>query len=198
MGDGNINSTNGSNPRLRVSSINKQYLNHLDNVFGVHSLGVNLKQSASESALRNRKTDFSPDAREENYSDLYELHTRNSPELNKFQGWYNDNGKTWPKVELNRTILKHLYCCDGSFNNRTRQVHISCSNERDEKDKVEEMFGSVGINVDSWNDKVRDVPGYEGSISTSLVINKSNIDNFFKYIGNPVSGFEYKWPEEYK
>lgn len=198
MGDGNIDSLTSKNPRLRVTSVNRKYLEYLDSILGIHSLGIELKSTAEESAKRNRQTNFSPDADKSDYSDIYELRTRNSPNLKEFSEWYSTGEKIWPEVSLTPEILKHLYCCDGSLGKSSGQVHISCSNEIDNKEIVEDMFSSEGLNVDNWNDKVRDVNGYEGTISTSLVINKSNVGEFFNYIGDPIPGFEYKWPEEYK
>jgi len=198
MGDGNIDSHTGGRPRLRVTSITKPYLDLLDDILGIHSLGVELKTTAEEAVERNIETGFSPNADVNDYSDLYELRTRNSPNLEQFSNWYDSGHKIWPDVELTPTILKHLYVCDGSLNKTSGQVHISCSNELDRKNKLEQRFESAGLQINNWNDKVRDVNGYEGTVSTSLVINKSNTDEFFEYIGQPLPGFEYKWPERYK
>lgn len=198
MGDGTINTNTNANPRMRVTSITKDYLEYLDEMFGVHSLGVNLKTTAEEAVDRNIKTEFSPNAKVENYSDLYELRTRNNPELSEFADWYSSGKKKWPDIKLTPIVLKNLYVCDGSFNHRKSQVHISCSNEIDNKQKVENMFSRAGLSIDNWNDKTRNVNGYEGSTSTSIVINKSNHKKFFDYIGQPLPGFKYKWPETYK
>jgi len=111
MGDGNLR-RNGKNPHIKIVMISPNYLEYLDEMFGCLGTGIRLTQTAAESAKRNRDSGFSPNAKEENYSDLYQWRTRSLPELHDFN-WYKTGKKVWPEdIELTPTVLKHLYCGD--------------------------------------------------------------------------------------
>jgi len=100
MGDGTINRQNGWNPCLTVNMTACEYLQYLDEVFGILSTGVRMHQTAEQSYNNGGK--FGKNTTVENYSDVYRLRTRRLPELHEYASWYDTGKKVWPEsVELN-------------------------------------------------------------------------------------------------
>jgi len=199
MGDGSI-SRDSSNPRLVVQMTNKEYLEYLSTVFGIHSSSVNLRKTASEAAKRSRRRGFSEGACEKDYSDLYSLRTRRNPEFERYVDWYGDDGKVWPRdIELSPTVLKHWYVCDGSLQKPDSEMGyrltIALSNERGNRQKVERMFDHSGIPVPcNWDERKRD----SGRWDVNIYWTNEQSRELIEYMGDPLPGFEYKWPEEYR
>ena len=198
MSDGNVKRDNDRNPYIRVRSITKDYLEYLNNIFGELSLGVDLRYTAEEKAKENNERGFTNNTSAENYSDQYLWKTRRSKQFQEFADWYSSGKKSWPTVTLTPAVLKHLYVCDGHYNNSdsNNYISISCSNERSNKEKVEEMFSNSGFNVSYWNESKRNNFGYEGTISASIVFDVPTTQDMFEFMGEPLPGFEYKWPDQ--
>lgn len=193
MGDGSLDKCNKS-PRLEVSMISKKYLNYLHKKFGILSAGVKFKQSASKSAKENRDRGFSSNAKEENYSDLYRWRTITHPELEKFNDWYTESGKVWPEdIKLTPTVLKHWYCGDGCYknNNYDKFIQISMSNEYKNTEKVDKYFENSSLpkpnKYETWERK-------DGSIKCDAKFTVEDSKKLWKYMGDPLPDFEYKWP----
>jgi len=147
MGDGNVNSS-GGNPRLRANMISRSYLQYIDDKFGILSNGVKMSRSSKESAKLHRVCGFNSNADESDYSNVYTWRSMRHPELKEFSNWYSSGEKIWPnEIDLTPTVLKHWYCCDGTWNNKNHHNYISISsfNERCEIDKIEEMFERSGL-----------------------------------------------------
>lgn len=187
MGDGTIfRKTENHNPNLRISVIQRDYLEYLDGVFGQLSTGVMLSRTAEEGAEKNRKSGFSPNAVEENYSDVYRLITRNHPELSEYHNWYSGGKKTFPDdINLTPTTLKHWFVCDGNMSDT--RIRIGLSNERNNKEKIESYFP---VPVQRWDETSRS----DGSIRCAAVFSTENSKKLFSYMGEPLPGFGYKWP----
>lgn len=182
MGDGCV-SRPGKNPLLSVVMINKDYLDHLDNVLGVYGKGVIKKMSASESAESNRNSGFRPNAKSENYSSIYSLNTRTSPEFEEFKNWYNTGEKVFPNtLKLNETIIKHWYVCDGTYANYggKDRIEIAASNEIDRFDNIIRMFDNIGFEA--------------RTSGKTIYFSNSESKMLFNYMGKALPGFEYKWP----
>jgi len=183
MGDGTVDRS-GTNPRLKIEMTNKAYLNYVDNLLGNMSTGVRLVQTSEESAERMRSTEFRPNADSQNYSDVYRLTTRRHPSFVKFSNWYNSGEKIIPKLELTPTILKNWYVCDGHLDKRDNSrpsVIFGITNEYERSDKLEQMFIEQGIDANTTKSK-------------NLRIGVDHTEKFFEFIGEPVDGFKYKWP----
>lgn len=120
----------------------------------------------------------------ETKSGYYKLSSRRHPELRKFKDFYEGGTKVWPEVNLTPTILKHLYCCDGYKNGSS--IIISCKNEKDNKKKVEKIFTKAGFEPMSW---------YESETSTNLAFSVNESERLWKWMGEPLPGFNYKWPD---
>lgn len=199
MSDGYIDhGRNEENPRLAVKMITPDYLYYLDKEFPALGTGVKLCLTAEESAKQNRKTGFSTNAKSENYSDVYRWQTRGHPELQEFSDWYSSGEKVWPEnIGLTPTVLKHWYCGDGYWNNNSSQNHIKIcmANEVENIEKVNKIFKSAGLPTPSnYNIHERK----NGSLNCSAYFTIEQSKELWNYMGSPLPGFEYKWPEGFK
>jgi hypothetical protein len=192
MGDGCMQKRS-KNSYLQVRMISPNYLKYLDNVFGCLGSNISLTKTAAESAKENRDSGFSPNAKEENYSDLYTWITKTHPEFNEFREWYSTGEKVWPKnIELTPTVLKHWYVGDGCYDNSgTRNsIQIAMANEVENLEKVSKYFTNVGLPEPS-NYNIT-----ENNCRAKWT--KEDSQKLFEYMDEPLSDFEYKWPEEYR
>lgn len=192
MGDGTLQRRNEGNPRIKVKMITEEYLKHLDDVFGVLSSGVRFATSGEENAERKQRDGHWPGSKKGNYNDLYEWHSRTHPSLKQFD-WYSSGEKIWPtEVELTPSVLKHWFVGDGHYHDAGTDNHISIAmnNEVDNREKVSRLFNKVGIpEPDRY--RVAD-KGKFTECSAFFTVEDSK--TLFEYMGEPLSGFEYKWP----
>jgi len=193
MGDAHINRGVGVNPRIELNMVSPKYLKHIRDVFGVLGSDVRFKRSAKDSAKQVVDRDFKPNVSSKNYNDVYEWYSVCHPELQKFAGWYSSGKKVWPEdIELTPTVLKHWYCGDGYFNDKGHHKHISIamSNEVENTDKVDKMFKNVGLPSPS---------NYSTSgVSCNADFTTEQSKELWKYMGNPLPDFGYKWPKQYR
>jgi len=193
MGDGFIDKSGGKNPLLRCEMISPNYLEYIDNKFGIFGKGVSLEKTAEENAKENRNSGFHPNAKKENYSDTYLWRSMRHPEIQEFTDWYSTGKKVWPSdIELTPTVLKHWYCGDGHWNNSRSQnyIKIAMANEVENIDKVNKMFENVGLPSPS---------NYAISgthCNAEFTVEQSK--ELWEYMGEPLPDFEYKWPEQYR
>lgn len=184
MGDAWVGKEKGKSAELSMESINEEFIDWLDEVLGDIVSQTGKRNTASELAEKNRKYGYT--VNEENYNDIYVLRTRRLPYFNKLNGWYSTGKKRFPKIKLSPTVLKMWYVCDGSFVD-SRYPVIYSSNENDRKGFVLSLFDDINLN-----------PSFTKSGGGAIQFKTSESRKFFNYIGEPVSGFEYKWPEEFK
>lgn len=192
MGDGSLDSRSG-NPILTVEMTNKQYLEQIDQKFGVLSTGVKHKCSAERAAERAKDSPsgFKVSGNPDNYNAKYRLRTRSLPELSEWD-WYDSGSKVWPEdIELTPTVLKHWYAGDGSINNNGHRFYIElhCTNEADNKEKVESYFSDIDIEISRWRDDGEDSEHRR----CAAIFNKQRSKQLLDYMGEPPSGFGYKW-----
>lgn len=187
MSDGCINRRKGRNPRLKVDSINEEYLSYLDSIFGAFSTGEPKCYRTAEEAA---KRDELPRFRNSEYKDLYTWCSRSVPELEEWANWYSSGQKVWPEnIELTSTTLKHLYIGDGSLHKDHRVITIYLSNEEGNREKINSYFSRVGLPEPIWNIEKRE----DGSKSVRIRWNKEDSKRLLDYMGEPVKGHEYKW-----
>jgi hypothetical protein len=181
MGDGWLEQ-HGDNPILNIAVIEKAYLEYLDDVFGVMSTGVRLKQTAAESAAQMSE-DFTTAVYPENYHDVWRMTIRTHPWLHNLQ-WYEDDGKSYPdNLDLTPLTFKHWYVCDGFYHQDDKYIIITIKNEIDNVVKMKQIFDSSQIpEPDAWD--------YDNS---NIRWNQDSTTEIFELIGEPINGFEYKW-----
>lgn len=178
MSDGYID-TSSSRPRLVINSITEQYLEYLDDLFGILSTGCR-------------------SVREEdgNFNEVFQLKTRTHPKFKEFAEWYGEGGKVWPceDIVLTPTVLKHLYVGDGCYENyqTSDYITIGMKNELGREDRVAEMFESSGFPVDRF---YKYEQKKDGEMTMVTHFTKAVSHEMFDYMGEPLPGFEYKWPE---
>jgi len=177
MGDGSIH-FGSKNPAIQISMITQDYLQHIDSKLGILSTGVSKEKRTTQSD-----------------NEIYRLNTRFLPSLSEFSEWYDGGSKVWPNdIRFNSTVLKHLYVCDGNLDTHAsaKRIRISMSNKRQNKEKVESMFSSVGFSVDRWDETERSSGGYK----CDAVFNTEQTEKMLNYMGDPLPGFHYKWGEK--
>lgn len=194
MGDATLN-RQSKNPRLVIGMVTKEYLEWLDEKFGVLGTGVHLKHTARESAELDIESGFRPNASHESYSDLYVWKTRNFPSLLEWN-WYKTGKKVWPDdIDLTPTVLTHWYVGDGHFqvrSERNNRIQICMSNESDNTKKVSSYFESAGLPApSSYNTYPRD----NSHVGCSAQFTVEASKELFDYMNEAPPGFEYKFPD---
>jgi hypothetical protein len=151
--------------------INREFIEWVDSELGIISTGTVSKYE--------RDTSFGS-------STTYRLNSRRLSQFEQYRDWYDCGEKVFPEIELNPLILKVWYCCDGDMSvderwNKKCYARLTASNEMDRKENINSMFSGLPFSP-NWNDGARFTFGREGS------------KKFWEYIGEPLPGFEYKWP----
>lgn len=102
------------------------------------------------------------------------------PWLKNLLKWYQSGEKVFPDdIKLTPTILKHWYCCDGHFEKHHKRFTIGVENEKNNKQKLTNYFSNIDIDV---------------SLSAGQIYaTKSETTKILEYMGEPPTGFEYKW-----
>lgn len=182
MGDGSIMNHTG-NPRIKVKSITKDFLQWIDDELGILSTGVQFDCSAEDSARTARSNGLDLNAEAEDYSDVYRLITRALPCLQEFVEWYDSGNKLFPEtLEITPLIAKVWYCCDGSLrkvSGQRPQAYLVASNEMHRPEYIEGLFEDAGFNPNMTN--------------KNLIFNSDDTERLMSWMGDPIPGFEYKW-----
>jgi hypothetical protein len=118
----------------------------------------------------------------------YRISSVAHPSFTELSDWYDGSDKIWPEtVEVTKTVLKHLYVTDGNLdtNRKSPVVRISASNQSENEENFINAVGREEIPEPRYSE-----PNFYWSVDETK--------DFFNYIGEPVPGFEYKWPKEYR
>lgn len=197
MGDGSLNYRNKEKPSLQCNMTNKEYLLYLNRVvFENIGLRVYKYLSPKEAAEKDINSGFNKKADEKNYSTVYRFETMAHPSLSHFSDWYSTGKKVWSSdIELTPTVLKHWYVGDGHYDTHGRcdRIEIGISNEMQNKEKVETLFSDVGLEISNWVEYQQN----DGHWNVEIAFSNSETDKIFDYMGEPLPGFEYKWPDKY-
>jgi len=176
MGDGCL-FRKTAEPKMEVIMTCKEYLKYIHKKFGI--LGVGIRQESE---------------RTEDRKPIYAWATRTHHQLREYADWYGEDGKSYPKnTQMNKTILKHWYCCDGYFDNKNTcwRIRITVNNESGNKDKILSYFeGSNIVSPDVWDERETKNRGRACEIRWY----KDSSKKLFEQLGKPLPGFEYKWP----
>jgi len=191
MGDGYINNS-AKYPYVQVGMISPNYLEYIADEFDILGSSVYLRITAEDNAQKTKNSGFSPNAEAENYSDVYWWQSICHPELQEFADWYSSGKKVWPAdIKLTPTVLKHWYCGDGHWANHSSDnfIQISMTNEKENTNKIDEMFRNVGLPVP------KKYAISETKCDARFTVAQSK--ELWEYMGNPLPDFEYKWPDRY-
>mgnify|MGYP006271462653 FL=1 len=184
MGDGSIpTQPDGRNGVFHVPMVNRQFLEWYDNRMGLFTTGVSLKKTAEELAENNRESGFSPNAKAENYHDMYTVWSRSHPYFTRLRSWYESGTKRIPVgFELTPEIAKFWYISDGFLDvdrDRTPRAEIRTHTESDRSDFLLDLFREHGFDPNFRRGTVR--------------FSRDETRSFLDWMGNPPPGFEYKW-----
>lgn len=109
----------------------------------------------------------------------FTIETITHPGLSELALWYSSGQKVFPdNIQINETILKHWYVTDGTLNTG-RYPSIKVTNESENGEKIKSYFIDTPLNV---------------SFSSGTLRFPDSKDEFFEYVGEPLPGFGYKWP----
>jgi len=185
MGDGSMCGPDKSR-QFRLCNTNKEFLEWYDNKMGILTTGVKVGREPKEHAAnqkRSKGSEFNP----ENYQTSYYVSTRTLSCFRKFDGWYDEGRKKFPEnLTLTPLMAKLWYVSDGTLINKEYEreyVRITATNEivhHNRGDFITNLFADVGFDATI--------------VSESIKLYKDSSQEFFQWIGNPVPGFEYKWP----
>lgn len=184
MGDGSVPTRpGGDNGVFHVPMVNRQFLEWYDDRMGIYTTGVSLKKTAAELASNNRESGFSPDARAENYHDMYTVRSRAHPLFTRLREWYDGSTKHIPEpLDLTSRIAKFWYVSDGYLDvdrDRTPRAAIRNRTDSDRSDFLLRLFRDHGFD-----------PAFRrGTIRFS----RRETPGFLDWLGPPPPGFEYKW-----
>lgn len=186
MGDGCIDDPPNQNSSFILGMTNKSFIDYISSELGWMASNISKSKTAHESAKQAVRSGFHTDAKGENYSDVYRLTTPSHPQLSEMrEEWYSDGEKIYPKsLELTPRRLRLWYVTDGYRDDHSSRVTIGCKNEISRRGNVLRLFEPLQID-----------PSYK---THEIVIKADDREKFFEYIGNPVDGFKYKWPERFR
>lgn len=187
-GDGTVANNQGErrkkhNPYVQAEMTNPLFLEWLDEQFPLHGLGVSLKATAEEQA---EKGSWGED---ENYSAMHSWRTMSTPKLDRYADWYNTGEKRLPEdMQLTPMTLKVWYVCDGNKNPgwygegfTNEYMHLYSTKEN--KERLKQMFTEL-------------VSGDIDTTNSGLRFNHEQSMQLWEWMGEPLPGFEYKWPDE--
>lgn len=195
LGDASIGGTSSGNPFIQVEMSNKRFLDWINNKLGVLATNVRTSKNKEELAKRNFDEGYSPNCDPEKYEQPYRLETRRMPTLDRYEEWYinredRHNRKIFPNnINITPLLLSVWFCCDGSKQYQTNNVGspyivIYASSHGFEKNKIISWFNDLPYEP-RWQDKY----GLRFTVEDSV--------NLWNYMGPPLPGFEYKWPDNY-
>lgn len=190
----NTGGNNGWKANLETEMTIEPYLQYInEEVFPNIGTSVSLLRTAEEvceRSQRNTTVDGSENA--EDYSDMYAWRTVGHPELSDYRSWYDSGEKQWPDgLELSPVAFKHLFVGDGSYHQGDEYIKITTVNEMDNEEKVVSIFDRSGIRINNFR--------YDPhSDKVDIFLSKSESERMFELMGDPLPGFEYKWPESYR
>lgn len=192
MGDGTLHKKDDPNPYILTAMTKKPYLKYLEDKFGVLGKDVRLKQTAEESAEAMRNNGLRPNAKAGDYSAVYKWATRSHPELNCFKKWYTDGNKKFPRsFKLTPLTLKHWFVGDGHLQQvgGFYRASIALTNQRDNRSTINNLFEDAGLPAPKWSER------NSGNKRTEIIWKKKGSEKILDYMGDPLPGFNYKWPE---
>jgi len=123
------------------------------------------------------------------WEDTYCLYTTRSDCLESLQNWYNSGEKIFGDITLTPTVLKHWYVCDGNLEEQSNgsRIRLAIWNERSRTDDIISLFTEQNLPEPTI---------VTGNSYCNAQFTQEETKELFRYIGEPVHGFESKWPNE--
>lgn len=197
MGDGWVDSQSGGRkPIMRCKMITPDYLFYLNKEFGNMSNGFSLLLTGEESAKQARDSGFQPNANASDYSDIYEWRTISHPKIKQFSVWYSSGEKIFPSdLKLTPTTLKNWYVCDGNWDNSgtCNRIQIGISNESERTETITKIFRKSNLPEPRYNKWTKN-----GNTHCKIEFTVEDSKTIWQYMGEPLPGFDYKWPKQYR
>lgn len=168
MGDANIVRSRGpdSYPYMSINNTNKEFVEWTKDELGIFSGNI---------------TSWLKEGRE---NEMYRFATTSHPGIERYVEWTSSGDKIFPNgLEINSLIGKIWYCCDGTYQQKSNMAKIYSFNESDRVDFLLSLFEEHDIECGWYED------------SCSIVFDGENTQRFFRWIGDPIPGMEYKWPD---
>lgn len=182
MGDGNVDRS-GKTPRLEFSSVNKTFLNWLTTELGWLGGSVTLKETSVEKAQDETSVCNSDDP--EDYYDSYRMRAMSHPTFDGLASWYDSGEKVYP-VDLTPSpeLLKMWYVSDGTlcWSNKNPYIKFKSEKEKERPEAIQSVLNKAGFTV-TQSDHTFFLP-------------TDQTEDFLNYLGDPVSGFAYKFATE--
>lgn len=179
------------NAFFQMASVNKPFLEWVDDELGVFTTGVREIRDSGEMRDNMAKfRDVAPESLdEESFNTEYALNSRHFPFLSIYaQNWYTEDGeRRVPKtVDASPLKLRILYSLVGQLrHNDTRHIiEIPFYSADIDDDVLRRFFDGFGTTHTNRNE--------------THVVQIANCRRFFEHIGGPLPGFEDKWldPDE--
>jgi len=175
MGDGYIADPSAV-PYLEIDSVEKEYLEYLDDIFGCFSKGVSLQKDAKEEGVNGYTT-----------QKVYRFRTSTHPKLGEFKSWYSDGIKEFPNdITITPPILKHWYAGDGN-RQREKRIRICTHNEFENKEKINKLFERSGLPKPNY---------WYGEEGGYMAWNQTESEFLLNFMGKPLPGFEHKFKQK--
>jgi hypothetical protein len=191
MSDAFVRDRNSKRPRVVLAMTNKEFLEYLSDKFPYLTGEVRLKKTAKEVAKDCRESGFSEETTEDKCKNVYQINFTNKEEYKSLAYWYDSGEKVWPKdLELTPNLMLGLYVGDGSirrfngdrYEGARPNLVITTTNEIENRDKIKSYFTEKGF------DSPTITPPH-------IVFSTDTSEKLWEYMGEPVPGFEYKWPQ---
>ena len=177
LGDGNFDNNNST---FRIYMANKTFIKWLWDEMGYIT-----------TSTVGHQTDINGFS--EGYGkDQYKVNTHPTPELFEYGMWYDTGEKLYPNdLQLTPLILKLWYVSDGGINhkfeNQTSNIYISKELGTNKiENLLHQMFSELGWQFNRYE--------YENG-ADKMLFNIEDSREMWNYMGDPLPGFEYKWPD---
>lgn len=165
LGDGNVDNRD-SNPRFRIQVNEREFIEWFSEKMGVLAKSISqVEHSMNDGYDRDNS---------------YSIKTVTHPDLKRYANWYNSGKKRYPEnLRLTPTKLKLWYVTDGDWNYKNNQFRITCSSQIHRDEYLKNLFNEFNFNP---------------TISTdTIVFSVSDSKRLLEWIGEPISGYQYKW-----
>lgn len=168
LGDGYVQ-RNGANPIAVLDTITLPFMEWAADEFGILATGPH-----------------SLDPLEETHKPHYRVITRSHPEMEEYADWYSTGERRVPDdISITSLTMKVWYCCDGTksvrHENSQPRISIAALNKVPDMDILLDCLSDSGFSAKYYPC---------GEIAFSV----DETAKLFDWMGDPLPGFEYKWP----